>query len=246
MNMNGKKRMASLGEVMACREHIAKALSRSYISDEAAWLRDRVDPGFHNAALIGLIVPFSQWINHQHIDQKETWLVWALKQKPDEIRGWLGYGDEWTMIPAVCKLSKKTVRLANKSGLPQLYLIPATPRNGGESTEITLPTGHRVMGLEKKTVTYAQVRGEWYKVLLAKTPSPSAISRAIRLYLLSVLVGRTLTSTKDMFVYEMLGIKSWALYGEAVGVNEMVVDRAASVLWHLLIEPELADQLPPV
>lgn len=245
MNLNGKKKNGTLGEVMACREQIAIALSRSYTSDEAAWLRDKVDPEFHNAALISLIVPLSQWIDHQDASQKEKWLVWALKNKPDEIRGWLGYGDDWTMIPAVCKEEKKVVRLANKNGLPLLYLVPATPRNGGEPTEIILPTGHRVMGLEKKTVTYARIKEEWYKVLVAKVPSQSAISRAIRLYLLSILVGRTLASTKGLFVYEMSGIKTWALYGEVVGVNEAVVNRAASALWHLLTEPELADQLPP-
>jgi len=245
MNMNGKKKNGALGEVMACREHIATALSRSYTSDEAAWLRDKIDPEFHNAALVSLIVPFGQWIDHQDVDQKERWLVWALKNKPDEIRGWLGYAGDWTMIPAVCKEEKKVVRLANKNGFPLLYLVPSTPRNGVEPTEIVLATGHKVMGLEKKTVTYAQIKEEWYKVLLAKAPSQSAINRAIRLYLLSVLVGRTLTSTKDLFVYEMSGIKTWALYGEVVGIYEAVVDRAASALWHLLTEPELATQLPP-
>ena len=245
MNLNGKRKNGTLGEVMACREQMATALSRSYTSDEAAWLRDKVDPEFHNAALISLLVPFSKWIDHQDVDQKEKWLVWALQNKPNEIRGWLGYGDEWTMIPVVCKGSSKVVRLANKNGLPQLYLVPATPRNGGEAIEITLPTGHKVMGLDKKTVTYAQVQGEWYKVFPAKAPSQSAISRAIRLYLLSILVGRSLTSTKDLFVYEMSGIKSWMLYGEIVGVHETVADRAASALWHLLTEPGLAAQLPP-
>jgi hypothetical protein len=51
------------------------------------------------------------------------------------------------------------------------------------------------------------------------------------LYLLGVIVGRTITTTNDLMVYEMMGIKSWLLSESGVAQH------AGDVLFHLLVEP---------
>jgi len=54
------------------------------------------------------------------------------------------------------------------------------------------------------------------------------------------LVGRTLTSTTDLMMYELSGIKTWTSYG---GAREGIAPHAGDTFFHLLVEPELGEQL---
>ena len=242
MNWNGKKRNGVLGGVSACRESVAKTKRRGSI-EGAEWLLEPVDP--NSAALISLIAPLNYWADAVPEDEREKWLVRMMINRPIEIRQWMGYAPDWTMMPAaVCNKHKEVVRLAQKGKLPGIYLLPATPRQSDAERvgAITLDNGWVVNGVKLATVTYVFREGEWYKAYSPKLPSDSAVSRAIRLYLLGILLGRTITSAKELKAYEMGGLKMWMSYGMGELENGLA-KHANDTLFHLLTEPEIEGQL---
>lgn len=243
MNWNGKKRNGVLGGVSACRESVAKTKQRGSI-EGAEWLLEPVDP--NSAALISLIAPLNRWADAVPEDEREKWLVRMMIHRPIEIRQWMGYAEDWTMMPAeVCRKHEEVVRLAHTGKLPGIYLIPATPRQSDAEKvgAIKLDNGWMVNGVKLATVTYVLMEGEWYKAYSPKLPSQSAVSRAIRLYLLGILLGRTLTSTKELRAYEMGGLKMWMSYGSMGEQDNGLAKHASDTLFHLLTEPEIEEQL---
>jgi hypothetical protein len=235
MNWNGKKKNETLGNISSCRESIAAAKQRGSVSPEAEWLLKQVDPEENKAALISLVAPLTFWADALPEEVRETWLLWAMGHRT-EIREWMGYAPDWSMIPAaVSKQRKNIVRLAHMGRLPSAYLVPAEPRNK-DAGPITLDNGMSMQGIKLTTVTYVLWEEQWYKVYYPKMPSKSAISRAIRLFLLGILVNRIITSATDLMVYEMAGIKSWMLYGT---LANGIARHAGDTLFHLLIEPEM-------
>ena len=246
MNWNGKAKNDVLGSISSCRETIAAAKQRGSSSPEAAWLLKQVDPEENKAALISLVSSMDQWVSSLPERDKEGWLLWAMTKRPIEVRQWMGYAPDWTMLPAdVSKDYKNTVRLGSSGLLPNLYLLPKEPRESDKERagKIVLPENGLVFttGIELSTVTYVQWEKRWYKVYYPKLPSKSAVTRAIRLFLLGVLVGRTITSTTDLIVYELIGIKSWMLYGNGGELVNGIARHAGDTLFHLLLEPELMD-----
>ena len=242
MNWNGKQRNGILGSIAACRETIQATKQRAS-NEGGEWLLERVDPKEHSAALIGLIAPLTIWADALPEIEKEKWLVWAMIHHPIEIRQWMGYAPDWTMLPAACKRSKEIVRLGPKGRLPNVYLLPSNaPKNANMAAPIVLETGFETVGIQLKTCTYIKWydTDEWYKVYYPKLPSKSAVSRAIRLYLMGIILGRTVTSTNDLMMYELVGIKAWLLYG---ALKNGIAEHATDVLFHLLLEPEIAEQL---
>lgn len=244
MNWNGKHKNGVLGHILSCREQIATVKQRGSSSDAASWLLEKVDPEQHTAAIISLVSPMTTWADSLSEDERECWLVWAMTTHPGEIKEWMGYAEDWTMMPAeVCKNLDKVVRLAHKGRLPIYYLLPAEPRAQDlEKAARTVVDGIGARRIELATVTYIDWGGHWNKVYYPKLPSKSAVSRAIRLYVTGVLVGRTVTSTNDLWVYELTALKNWALYDGDIarGVSEP----AARTLTRLVTEPEIVEQLP--
>ena len=233
MNWNGKHKNDILGSMASCRESIAQVKQRGS-SPGAEWLLEKVDP--KSTALICLVAPLTQWIDALPETERETWLLWAMGNRSEYIRDWLGYDSDWTMIPAVCKGSEKLVCLAHVGRLPSTYLVPGEPRSKDALGPITLDNGLEMEGIKLATVTYVVWNEQWYKVHYPKLPSKSAISRAIRLYLLGILVGRTITTANDLAVYEVTGIKSWTSYDTLVNG---IAQHAGDALFHLLVEPEV-------
>ena len=125
MNWNGKTKNEVLGKLQACREQISVVQQRGYVSEAASWLLDKVDP--EKNTMISLISPIQWWADELSLDERETWLVWALRNRPKEIAGWLGYRDGWSLVPAACREAREIKRLANKRGLPILYITPLLP-----------------------------------------------------------------------------------------------------------------------
>lgn len=242
MDLNGKARNGILGKILACQEQIAVARQTGHNDNE--WLLKRADPQENQSTLIGFITPLVGWANSLTKEQQETWLVWAMRNRRDAIHSWLGYSKDWTMMPAPCKGVKNLVRITRKSGLPELYLIPGNPRNPEAAQQIELANGYRALGIQLKATTYIQFQEGWYRVYYPKYPSESAINRALRLYVLSALVGRTLNSTKDLWVYEMAGIKTWMLHGFTHTVEDTIKDDAKYALDRLVIDPDLVKNLP--
>jgi hypothetical protein len=234
MNWNGTRKNQTLGGIASCRESIATVKQRG-AAIEAEWLLKQVDPEENKSALVSLVVPLTSWANSLPDNERETWLLWAMGHRAEYVRSWLGYAPDWTMVPAaVSDKRENLVRLAHKGRLPSAYLIPAEPRTPDDIGPITLDNGMQVDGIKLATVTYAMLNGEWYKVYYPKSPSRSAISRAIRLYLLGILVGRPIASTNELMMYEMVGIKSWMLYGT---IENGIATHASDTLFHLLVEP---------
>ena len=234
MNWNGKHKNDILGNLASCRESIAVTKQRGSSSPEAAWLLEQVNPGDNKTALICLVAPLTQWADALPETERETWLLWAMGNRSEYIRDWMGYAPDWTMIPAAAK-RENLVRLAHVGRLPSAYLVPGEPRSKDAVGPITLDNGVPMEGIKLATVTYVMWDEQWHKVFYPKLPSKSAISRAIRLYLLGILVGRTITTTNDLMVYELTGIKSWMLYGPLVNG---IAQHAGDALFHLLVEPE--------
>lgn len=243
MDLNGKATNGVLGKILACREQIARARQTGH-TDGNEWLLKRVTPIENQATLIGFITPLVGWAKSLTKEQREVWLVWAMRNRRDAIHSWLGYNKDWTMMPAVCKGSKNLVRITRNSGMPELYLIPGNPRNPELATQIELANGYKALGIELRATTYVQFQEKWYRVYYPKYPSDSAVNRALRLYVLGALVGRILTSTKDLWVYEMAGIKTWALHGFTHTVEDVVKDDAKYALDRLVIDPDLVKKLP--
>jgi len=232
MNWNGKHKNDVLGSLSACREQIASTKWRGSSSVAASWLLAQVDPERNKGDLVGFVTALSLWAETLPREECEKWLVWAMTNHPIEVRQWMGYAEDWTMMPAaVCKAGKNVVRLAYGGMLPAVYLVPATPRNADKISTILLDNGVQMDGIKLATVTYVKWGEGWYKVYYPKPPSKSAIGRALRLYLLGVIVGRTVTTTNDLMVYEMMGIKSWLLSENGIAQH------AGDVLFHLLVEP---------
>jgi hypothetical protein len=241
MNWNGKQRNGILGSIAACRETIQATRQRGS-APNGGWLLEKVDPEEHSAALISLVVPFTEWANALPDVEREKWLVWAMTKYPVEVRQWMGYSANWTMMPnAVCKRFKEVVRLGPEGRLPSVYLLPGTPKNTSMVAPIVLETGLEAVGIQLKTCTYIKWHDEWYKVYYPKLPSKTAVSRAIRLYLMGIILGRTVASTNDLTMYELTGIKNWLLYGE---LTSGIAEHASDTLFHLLLEPGIAEQLP--
>ena len=243
MNWNGRHKNDVLGNVSSCRETIAVTKQRGSSSPGASWLLEKVDPEENRAAIISLVSSLDQWAGSLHDIEREKWLLWAMTRRPIEVLQWMGYADDWTMMPAaVSKNQKVLVRLAQPGRLPFAYLIPGEPRESDvERLGITLVhESPDLYGVELATVTYARYNSEWYKVHYPKYASKSAVTRAIRLFLLGVLVGRNITSTTDLMMYELTGIKSWMLYGNGDMVSG-IARHAGDTLFHLLLEPELMD-----
>ena len=101
MNWNGKQRNGVLGNVSACREAISTAKQRGSVSEEASWLLNPVDP--ESAALISLVVPLNQWTEALPDTDRKDWLLWAMKEYPIEVRLWMGYKSDWSMMPAAVR-----------------------------------------------------------------------------------------------------------------------------------------------
>ena len=243
MNWNGKYKNDILGSIASCREQIATVKQRGSSSPGAAWLLNQVNPKENKADLIGLVTPLSLWIATLPRIECEEWLAWAMTNHPIEVRQWMGYAPDWTMMPAaVCKELKNIVRLGYGEKLPAAYLIPSEPRkqDAARIEQITLDNGVQMDGVKLATVTYVKWGESWYKVYYPKLPSKSAISRAIRLYLLGIIVGRTVTSMNDLMVYEMMGVKSWMLFGN---LENGIAEHASDALFHLLTEPVLGGEL---
>ena len=244
MNWNGKHKNDVLGSISSCRETIAAAKQRGSSSPEAAWLLKLVDPEENKAALISLVASMDQWVGSLDGVEREKWLLWAMIKHPIEVRQWMGHKPDWTMMPAdVSKDYKNVVRLTHWGGLPHVYLVPREPRESDKEKigTVMLESGYAMTGVRLATMTYVQYNGLWYKVYYPKLPSKSAVTRAIRLFLLGVLVGRTITSTTDLIVYELIGIKSWMLYGNGGELVNGIARHAGDTLFHLLLEPELMD-----
>ena len=236
MNWNGKHKNGILGSITACRETIQATKQRGMASEEAGWLLEKVNPEDNQAALISLVAPLTEWTESLPEDERQKWLVWAMTTHPVEIRQWMGYAPDWTMMPAdVSRNIKEIVRLAYDGRLPHTYLLPAEPRSK-EAGPIVLDNGLQMIGVRLTTVTYVKWYDKWYKVYYPKLPSQGAISGAIRLFLLGALLGREVTSTNDLMMYELMGIKSWLLYGT---IGHGVAEQAGDVLFHLLLEPEM-------
>lgn len=239
MNWNGRQRNGVLGNIMACRETIQATKQRGS-NEGGEWLLQKVDPEANSAAIISLVVPFGTWIDSLPGVELEKWLVWAMTYHAHRIRNWLGYAEDWTMMPAdVCRSSEEIVRLGPKGRLPSTYLLPAEPRQK-EAGPIVLDNGLEMIGVRLATVTYCKWNDKWYKVYYPKLPSQSAISRAVRLYLLSVILGRYIGSANDLMMYELVGLKSWLLYS-TIGTG--IAQHAGDTLFHLLLEPGIAEQL---
>jgi len=240
MNWNGKHKNDVLGSIASCRETIATTKQRGSSSPGAAWLLERVDPEENKSALISLVSSMDQWVGSLSERDREGWLLWAMTKHPI----WMGYAPDWSMMPAaVSKDYKNVVRFTHGGGLPVVYLVPGEPRKSDADRVgpiLVGPLNWPMDGVELATMTYVQHNGLWYKVYYPKLPSKSAVTRAIRLFLLGVLVGRTITSTTDLKVYELTGIKSWMLYGNGDMVNG-IARHAGDTLFHLLLEPELMD-----
>jgi hypothetical protein len=245
MNWNGKHKNGVLGHILSCREQIAATKKNGSSSDAASWLLEKVNPEENTAALISLVSPMTTWAERLPDEDRERWLVWAMTTHPNEIKKWMGYAEDWTMMPAeVCRNVKDVVRLAHKGRLPIYYLLPANPRPQDIENHavVSVMEGIEARRIELATVKYIEWNGGWYKIHFPKLPSKSAVSRALRLYALGALVGRTITSTNDLWMYELIAIKGWALYnGDIVnGVSEPV----ARTLTRLVTEPEIVEQLP--
>jgi len=242
MNWNGKHKNDILGSIASCRETIAAAKQRGMSSPDAAWLLERVDPEENKAALINLVVPMEQWADALPDKERNNWLIWAMVTHPIEVRQWMGYAPEWSMVPAaVQKDYARALRIMPDGCLPEVYFVPATPRQSDieKAEPITLDSGtHIKQGIKLASVTYALLPDGWYKVHYPRLPSRSAVNRAIRLFLLGVLVGRTITSTTELMVYEMHGIKSWRMQGNGE-IIDGIAKRAGDTLFHLLLEPEM-------
>jgi hypothetical protein len=237
LNWNGKQKNGVLGDIQACRETIQATKQRGSMSD-GEWLLEKVDPEENSAALISLVVPLTTWANSLPDVEKEKWLVWAITYHPHRIRQWLGYAEDWSMIPAACQ-GKEIVRLGPGGRLPSLYLLPAEPRSK-EAGPVVLDNGLEMIGQRLATVTYIKWNGEWYKVFYPKLPSQSAVNRAIRLWVISVILARYVGSTNELWMYELVGIKNWLLYDV---IGEGIAKHAGDTLFHLLREPEIASQL---
>ena len=236
MNWNGKHKNGILGSITACRETIQATKQRGTASEGAGWLLEKVNPEDHQAALISLVAPLTEWADSLPDAEREKWLVWAMTTHPRQIRAWMGYAEDWSMMPAdVCRNTKEAVRLAYDGRPPHTYLLPAEPRSK-EAGPIVLDNGLEMIGVRLATVTYVKWYDKWYKVYYPKPPSKSAVSRAIRLWLLGRLLGREITSTNDLLMYELQGVKSWLLYGT---IKNGVAEQAGDVLFHLLLEPEM-------
>jgi len=246
LNWNGKHKNGVLGHIMSCREQIATIKQRGSSSDAASWLLEKVNPENHTAALISLVSPLTTWAENLSDEDRERWLVWAMSTHPIEVRQWMGYAEDWTMMPAeVCRNASKVVRLAHKGRLPIYYLLPAEPRAQDiEKAARTVVDGVGAMRIELATVTYMDWSGRWNKVYYPKLPSKSAVSRALRLYVLGALLGRMVTTTNDLWMYEMTAIKQWALYDG--DINYGVSEPAARTLTRLVTEPGIIEQLPGV
>ena len=228
-----------VGDIKACREGIQRTKQRGHTSDAAAWLLEKIDVEHDQSTLISLIGPIAQWAERLTQDEKDEWLVWAFTHRQEHIRAWLGYAEDWTMLPApVCKNLENAKRIAHKSGLPCCYLLPGLPQvkakmNG--STTITLDNGMALPGIKLRTITYVYYEDRWWKVYKPKQPSVSAVCRAVRLFILSVLAGRLVTTTKDLYKYEVMAIREWLMQGET---SEIVGEVAARALYYLVTQPD--------
>lgn len=239
MNWNGHAKNNVLGNLAACKESIATTKQRGSL-EGAGWLLEKVDCERNQAAVIGFVSALGYWCDSVPEIEREKWLIKMMIDRPIEIRRWMGYAEDWTMMPAdVCSKREEIVRLAQSSKLPGAYLLPATPRKSDAEKVgiIKLDNGWMVHGVKLATVTYMLNKGEWYKVYYPKLPSKSAVSRAMRLYLLSIMVGRQVNTVKDLLVYEMMGIRRWMSYDGDI-VNGLA-DHAGHTLFHLLLEPEM-------
>jgi hypothetical protein len=206
---------------------------------------DKIDVEHDQSTLIGLIEPFAHWAKRITKEEKDTWLAWALQNRGDEIRAWLGYAEDWSMIPApVLKDLAAAKRLTYKSGLPCCYLLRRNPRvqdKANGSTTIELDNGAVLPGVKLKTITYVYYEDRWWRVYAPKLPSESAVCRALRLFVLSALTGRTINTTKAMYKYEVMAVREWLFQG--VTQPEIVGEVAARALYHLVTEPEIVRQL---
>ena len=237
MNWNGKHKNDVLGSLASCRETIAATEQRGLSSPEAEWLLEPANYDENRTAIISLVTSLDQWADSLPDVERETWLIWAMTNHPIEVRLWMGYKPDWTMMPAaVCKGDKVPVRLAHPGRLPSVYLIPREPRDTRVVGPIILDNGMRMTGKKMATVTYVLHNSVWHKVHYPKLPSRSAVTRAARLFLLGILVGRIITSTTDLKMYELSGIKSWMLYGD---LENGIAKFAGDALFHLLVEPEM-------
>lgn len=243
--MNGNAHNRATGKLLACREHIAVVQQRGYLSEEARWLLERIDPEQNAAALISFVTSLADWASTLENDEREKWIVWALKNQPDKAKKWMGYRPEWTMLPApVAREYKKAHRVYNDNGMPKLYLVPGEPRDTSQKHIVTLENGDTGIGVKLATVTYLWFEQGWFKAYLPKRPSESAITRALRLFVTGVLVGRDVFTSNDLMVYEMIAIRDWALYGDGRIVGERLCPEASYALRSLVAKPEMAAQIP--
>jgi hypothetical protein len=242
LNWNGDKRNRVIGQVVACRNQIKQKKYWAHEDGEEKKL-EPVDPEENKAAVISLCTEINEWADTLTEEDRQAFLVHAFKHHPRQIRPWLGYKPDWTMMPAaVCKRHNEVVRLAHKSSLPHTYLLPGKPTNPDEAGPIVLDNGLEMVGIRKTSAHYVKWKAEWYRVYYPKLPSKSAVNRAIRLYLVGILLGRYVESITELMVYELFGVRDWILLQD----RSQMAQESASTLFHLLTEPDIIGQLPKV
>ena len=226
MTLNGRKHDILLAEVTTLRNEMRQ---RRQNSDIAA-LRVTDD---HLGTVRYCVTRFQALYEIMKTPDKDL-LAWfersKVRVKPDTLHSWLGYKNGYhpmgkSLQDALAKGTKIIYGLTD-GDTPAYYLeqMLKDPKADVPAWEAYLPDGRKVERmLTKGANTYIsgqvwtqagtseiQLGATWFKLHDAKLPSISALYRAARLFVLSQLCGRMLSSCKDMRMYELWAFNDWA------------------------------------
>jgi hypothetical protein len=139
---------------------------------------------------------------------QDVWYAWAQNDiHPKTFDAWFKYQPDWR-TPAPVRNHKLGVEENKTTFFLEMARTPA-----GEQEDIVPGT----VGVVGKSYKYVKTEnkgmdlapGVWYKAISKPHPSLTALGRAMRLWLLSNVLGRKLLSTKDITAAEFVALREW-------------------------------------
>lgn len=165
--------------------------------------------------LLAINLPLQDLVGEYSVD---VWYAWVKAEiNPLTLNAWFKYDKDWQM-PAPVRKHKRQVESNDMT-----FFLEMTRTPQGQLETISKGT----FGVVTKTAKYVMTEnkggtltpGVWYKLIKKPYPSKTALSRAMRLWLVSNALGRKIVSTKDLTRAEFMALRQWMYIGDVSRIS---------------------------
>jgi hypothetical protein len=227
MTLNGPNHDRLKAEVVTCRNGI-----RDRRKAERAY--DNVGDDIHRGSCISLVQSFEFALSDVTTKRLVEWYKETrLRVKPETLRLWLDRKNAHDPMPAAVRLTIEKSKgevymLTDEQDFPAYYVeeVPRGPRDDSTAAETFLADGRKLECHVPAQTTWHYMRGKiydrngkeeydlgsngWYRIHRVRWPGESALKRGVRLFVVSTVLTRLVTSLNDLYAFELWGLNAWA------------------------------------